>query len=639
MGDSTSFTALMAEPTSKKIFLAEINVAEELLGWTLTAGQTNTYEISFLNETVTLADTTTENIRKAISSIEEDGTALGAQGSIANVEGNAGSYWHDTANSKLYIHPSGSDSPLLHTILGFFWLYFATEGIILNSIYYEPYLSDRGIPTLKQSNPNLYWGVSTIGGGNLCLLNGRGYFDQISKAFIWTNKKVKILLGGDSLAYGEYKLLYTAWIVDKMFTRQEFILEINSQAFNLMRQIPINKFWESNYPNLDPYMEGKPIPIYYGEYNSSLAPVVTCIDSAYGTDTYQFKICDHCIESIDHAYVIYEDGNDWSTIAISNTNTTLATFTVLDSDFVLGQSRIKVAFHGKSTAGGSTAFGGAPEIVEDLLTDILNYAATDLESTAFAASKTESENILNVPIEKVTQALTIIEKICQSDLAFFDEDENGHLRYRTWKPYLVSTYTEIDGTDFIEMPEFIEDNKQLYSTVSIGYAYSCSREKYKFVDKTEAKTQYKFDRNEQLELKTYLRTKSDATILAQRINYLTRDPTLKLNANFKMPLIDKNLGDKVEITLDRVPSTNSSGYTNQVFEINEKQISYSPLINEMQMFNLKDFGGYIGYWTSAAAPKWSTASDAQKRVAGYWSDSSGYADPSDSSSLNVSLWW
>jgi hypothetical protein len=74
-----------------------------------------------------------------------------------------------------------------------------------------------------------------------------------------------------------------------------------------------------------------------------------------------------------------------------------------------------------------------PEIVEDILTNQCGYASGDLNATAFAVSKATSTAVLNVHVEKETSALTIIETICQSDLAFFDEDGDGALRYRTWE--------------------------------------------------------------------------------------------------------------------------------------------------------------------------------------------------------------
>ena len=189
---------LLADPQSKKIFLVELNLAEELTDWALTGGQANTYEMSFLEETVTLADDSTETLRKVLSSVEEDGTALTERDSIATVEANAGSYWHDTAAELVYVHPAGGDDPDDHTILGFFWLYFATEGIELEGNYYEPYVPLHGLPAFGQRNPNVHWGATEIGAGTLVLLNGRGFFDQISKTLLWTHKEVRVLLGGTS---------------------------------------------------------------------------------------------------------------------------------------------------------------------------------------------------------------------------------------------------------------------------------------------------------------------------------------------------------------------------------------------------------------------------------------------------------
>jgi len=787
--DWLSFEEFQDMAVSEKIFLAEINPAEQLSGWHLTSGQTNTYSKNLLNETITLADGTTENIRKEYSSVEENGAALTEQASIALVEANAGSWFNDltggtqlgdfaptscctdpdddqdnttgwTAASAtlaseaggitgnrlkvsatssngmatkqnltliegrkygfkakagadvgdeyrvyirsisggivecdtgttagagagnwdtidetficsstqtdysirliavnntdnayfddvelyeisqegdLFIHTSGSDDPDGYTILGFFWLYFATKGIILNSKYYEPYIADKGVPNLTQSNPNLYWGVSTISGGSLKLLNNRGYFDQISKKFIWTNKKVKILLGGDSLIYGEYDTLYTGRIVNKNFTKQIFKLEITSMAFNLMQKLPLNKFWISDYPNLDPDAEGRPIPYYYGSYTVAQAPVVTCINTAYASNTYQFKICDHAIKSITQVYYDLDDGNGWQSIGHANEDLTNATFTIVLASFVVGTTKVKVAFDGKHSGG--TLYEKGPHIVEDLLTNVLGYAARDLLASSFTASKNESNMILNVPIETETEALTIIERICQSDMAFFDEDADGKLRYRTWKPYYSGAHTELKDYDFLDIPQVTEDNKQLYSKVSIGYSYYCSTKEYLYHDETSTESEYKYGRSEQLKLDTYIRGSADATILGQRLKLLMKDPTTKLKVKLKLPVIDQLLGDKVQITMARSPFSESSGWDKRYFEINSRRINCFPVINSLELFDLKEFGSDIGYWTSDTAVSWSTASDAQKAVSGFWCDSSGYADPADSESKGVSNWW
>ena len=638
MGDTTTFAALIAEPSSEKIFLAEINPAEHLLGWTLTDGRTNTYEIIFLNEVITLADDSTETLRKVVSSVEEDGTALTKTApNLDFVEAIPGTWWQNTANGKLYIHTSGSDDPKGYTIIGFFWLYFATKGIILNSRYYEPYIAQRGIPGLRQSNPNLYWGVISISGGNLVLLNNRGYFDQIARKFIWIDKTVKILLGGDSLPYGEYELLYTQKILDKVFSRRKFQLKIASPTFGLLRTVPINKFWTTDYPDLDPAAEGRPIPYYYSTYTAQQAPIATCIDTAYDTNQYQFKMCDHAIKSITQVYIDYNDGAGWQTIAHANEDLANAKFTITSADFKVGTTRVKVAFEGK--ASGGSVIEGAPEIVEDFLEDILGYAAADLNAASFTASKAESDVVLNVPIEKETSALKIIENITKSDLAFFDEDESGLFRYRSWIPYIGGTYSELDETDFLGTPEIREASKQLYYQIRIGYAYSCALQEHQYHEESDLESRYKYGRQERLLLDTYIRSQSDALTLAERLKVLMKDPSPELKTDLKLPVIDKLIGDKVRISLARAPFESASGWSKRYFEIIGRAISYFPVKSTLKLIDLREFGISVGFWTDDSAPVWGSAADSDKASDGYWCDDDGYAAPGEPDSYMVSRWW
>jgi len=56
--------------------------------------------------------------------------------------------------------------------------------------------------------------------------------------------------------------------------------------------IPVYKFWESNYPKLDPDFNGEPIPEFYGE-KSNITPA--CID----TSIMQYKVAYRKIKAID----------------------------------------------------------------------------------------------------------------------------------------------------------------------------------------------------------------------------------------------------------------------------------------------------------------------------------------------------
>jgi len=64
--------------------------------------------------------------------------------------------------------------------------------------------------------------------------------------------------------------------------------------------IPVYKFWESNYPNLDPDFNGEPLPEFYGE-KTNISPI--CID----TSIMQYKIAYRKIKAID---AVEADGLD-----------------------------------------------------------------------------------------------------------------------------------------------------------------------------------------------------------------------------------------------------------------------------------------------------------------------------------------
>ncbi len=666
MGTTTTFANLIDSASSEKIFLAELRLAEEVVTWTLTGGQTFTYETTYLNETITLVDATTEIIRKEVVSLELDGTAYVAKETIAEVEATSSSFWHDMTSSKLYVHPADGGSPIHHTLIAYFWFFLGTKGIILyhgpgieweagvgwepgvgwglgyEGYYYEPYISDRGIPGISQQTADIFWGISQISIGSLVLLNNRGFFDQIFRKFIWTNKKIRILLGGDLLPYEEYAVIFTGQIIEKTFSQREINLQLRSNSFDLLRQMPVNNFWISNYPNLDPSAQGFPMPYYWGKYDSTQAPIVTCINTAYAGNTYQFKICDtsfHAIKAITQVYIDYGDGIGWQTIVHANEDLTNATFTITSATFVLGTSKIKVAFQGYHSGG--TVIEGAPEIVEDLLLNACGYAAGDLNTTAFTASKTNSECVLNVFVKNDEAALSVIEKICRSDIAFFDEDGDGKLRYRTWAPETLGTIPVLAKEDILNssLPEISEESGHLFWKVKIGYSYQDVIDKYIYVEEQNDPTNYRYEKREILSFETYLRTPIDATTICQRLILMLKEISPVLKINLKISQVQKTTGDKFKVTLARAPIETVGGYSERIFEVIGKELSCFPLILSLIGRDLMSFSSNVGFWMADTAPNWATATAQERDNSGFWCDANGYCLTSDLSSKNKSLWW
>jgi len=637
---STGVTIVSAQGGSTYNWTSNDGIDPNAASFTVTLELPQTYQLSYLNETVTISDASTETTRKAAVSCEVDGVALTTQASIAAVDANAGSYWHDTANGLFYIHAPDNGSPNHHTVIVYFWVYFATKGIVLDGRYYEPYIASDGIPAITQETQQIHWGASQISSGSVKMINSRGFFDQITKRWIWNNKDIRLLLGGDALPYSEYTSIFAGRIMQATFTKTSFTLDIESKAFALLRSLPINSYWKSTWPNLESAAEGKAIPYFWGVYDVTQAPLCTCINTAYAATTYQFKICDctyHAIRSITQAYVDYGAGAGWQTIAHGNEDLTNGTFTINAASFVVGTSKVKAALEGYHVGG--VLIEGAPEIAEDILLNQCGYAAADLNAASFIASKAISDCALNVPVESVASALTIIETICQSDLAFFDEDGAGLLRYRTWEPSTIGTLPVLAKEDILAEPEIIEDSSQLYWKVKAGYSYQCAAATCLYTESSNDESKYKYGRDDYLTINTYHRTKAGADTITGRINWVTRNPSPVITLQLKAGQIDKNLGDKIKVTLARAPQQAAGGYDERVFEIISKEVSCFPLMVTVRGRDLMDYGANVGFIMADTAPDWATATVQERDDSGFWCDDDGLCLTSDPTSLNKSLWW
>ena len=643
-----TFAEFIAESSSEKIFLIEVRLAEEATGWTLTGGRTYTYEISYLNETITLADASTEMVRKVVSALEVDGTALSVKTSISEVEASAGSYWHDTTNAKLYLHPADNGSPTHHTCMAYFWIYLATKGIILDGKYYEPYVSDGGIPSITQEIQDIFWGISQISVGSVVLLNGRGYFDQMAAKFYWTNKKIRILLGGISLPYNQFVPIFGGQIEKKTFTRDDLTLEIRSTSYDLLRQVPVNHFWVSNLPNLDPSCEGKSIPYAWGIFDERKAPIVTCIDANCTENEInglKFQICDpaiHPIQSIDRVYVDHGDGSGWVAKNWCNESLVNATFMIARTEipnFILGTTLVKAAFHGYQSGGNLVE--GAPEIVQDILLTVCGYSGNDLDLSTFNNSMSASDCVLNVYLDSEISALSVIEKICKSDFASFDDNGSGKLRYRTMVPVTTGTIAELTSEDILDVstPAIGENPEKIYYNIRSEYSFSFIDQKPLYSEAEYLAAKYRYGKSERLIVDTYLRSKIDADSLCQRMLWLLRDISPVLNIQLKVAQIEYLIGDRLKITLARTPYESAGGYSDKVFEIIGRNLSCFPVVQSLTLRDLAGFGEYVGRYMLDSAPAWVAASDAERLVSGFWTDDDGYADPPNANSLNKSLWW
>jgi hypothetical protein len=284
-----TFSDLQSKINCQKVILAEIEPYICPVDWSKTSGKTNVYQI-----TLSAVDASDNKISKVR---ENDNTYYLEVGSTTACDSLVSSYYYDSTNHILYVHTSTAANPTTLIIAIYFKMYFSNETkhalaplLSTELIYYYPMIVS--VPSLSRSLGTIgQGGLPSYSIGNLVLENckrstGEGFWDDIIYTYIWFGAEVKILCGGESLPYSEYKQVGTYIIksIEKNFEEIHFVL--SDQKEFLDREIPDDLFDIDIYTNMEDGRDGEVIPIAYGLVKD-FKP--TCID----TTTQQYKVCNH----------------------------------------------------------------------------------------------------------------------------------------------------------------------------------------------------------------------------------------------------------------------------------------------------------------------------------------------------------
>lgn len=689
----TTFADLISKPATHKIALAEITVGEQVTAtWTLHAG--NVYKITYGSDVITLPGNGMQQVlqEEVIDFKAYNGSSFASyviQTSVSQVSALNYSWWHDFANTTLYVNFGGlnpnTDVSLIPAML-YFVVRIATEGVsfLLYSAqvwgtlqwsqflwentapadrYYDPYL--QSIPSISQSTKQLLGGYATTSVSNIVINNKSGFFDSFLQNYVWENQKVTVKFGGENLPYSEYATVFQGTIIEKTWTRDAITLQVRSWQDRLLDLIPRNIFTVAAYPNMNPQMVGSVRPIAYGTFTSRTAPLVTAIDeSTYiASDAVKFMIADHALYSIDNVYVSYDGGATW--ISCTNDGATppiaankytgdaangvvivrfnAASYSVANNNRPL----VKVAFKGKKNAD-TTQMVKTADVVQDLLCTYGLFSATgDLVTTEFTASKTNSDAVIQVYINSATRISDVLDLICKSDFAFLFVNNAGKFVYRVWIADRSGSSIALDDTDLIDIQvNFLKDDQ--YTSVRIAYAQALTgssalfggpNQDYLYSLLTDTIAVNKYGVTSTLVINTCLQTSAVAASLAARSLMIHKLPVATISGIVKWQLGAANIGDKISITTSRAPYT-SGAYASFLAEITglKKDFASGTIHFEAKALDALASGLNSGFWTSDAYSNWNVV-PSEKATAGYWCDDNGFASTSDPTSFNVSTWW
>lgn len=650
-----TFTDLMAAPVSDKVKLVEMEPSENIAGgvnWNLHGSYANVYYISYLTESVTLSTGEVSKITKEVSAMKANATSLTLVSSVNACWLNTSSFYHDTTNGVLYVNisgVSGSYTPETITVLlTTFTLRFASKAVTLSNYYYEPYVSNA--PTISQTASDLFSGRAETARANISFHND-GYWDRILYRFIWNNRKVTVKFGGESLPLSEYRTSFTGIISDKSWS----LTSVSFYCVSLQSKIdiitPADTYTLTDYPNIYASAIGLPIPIAYGTFTERTAPIVTAVDEsdAVANDKVTYNIAGHAIKSITGAWVLYADGADWvqlaldATLASANTykvdSLTTATITVRFSagGYAGDTVKVKVAFEGKELSAG-VLMDAPSDIVYDLLTTYGDITSTDIDTATFATSKADSSATIAVFLNGEDSMQDIISKICLSDMAYFYVNDSGQFVYRAWSPTTaVGSANSYTGEDLLRYEiSFPSENEFEAIRVQYAQAYNTNQTYQSITVHADDVSNIYYISNSRL-VNTYLDNLSDSTILAQRLASLHTPPFEIITGEMKWQLADVELGDRIIITVNRIPADDAN--SPEIFEIISLTKDFTSNTIKFKGVDVRVYGLRVGFWMDGTAPDWATSTATERTQSGYWTDASGYIVPADSTTFNKSLWW
>lgn len=152
---------------------------------------------------------------------------------------NPSSWYWDLANSRLYVHTSGSDDPSTadkYIILSHFWEYltnaqYVDEDIIFNDNEYLPYLNDSDIPDVNVEASEYNEGGIKQNFGSIRIINADGRYDSRLEAYIYENRKANLLIGAKGDVYGDFEALWSGWTGGVAWSEEE--IEIDIEDFRM----------------------------------------------------------------------------------------------------------------------------------------------------------------------------------------------------------------------------------------------------------------------------------------------------------------------------------------------------------------------------------------------------------------------
>lgn len=636
---SAAFDAFLACQNPAPVILAEIQPAQALGPWTKVGGLTSTYSCPFSQYVQT--DVVAGGLYRRLDQVRQDATLLTSRASSALVDANLGSCFYDVANSLIYVSMTDGNSPETWAFVGaWFTIFFASTSVrFSDQPLYEPRVVE-GLPTLEQEKPDLLFGATISDAGSVVLSNADALFDKLSRLWFWRNKLVTFKLGGTNgdtgaaLAYSDYATVGAMLINTATPDDETFTLQLDTIGSVLNRSIPTRGVLPQ-FSYLDPTLNLSNIlqPWLIGtakDCKMVFVGTVASQDNYLPIDNQSFltinnnTVTVYAVSKATGAKTPLVSGVDYfmATGGLSFNLTVSGTIAYPNANY-------EIWFDG-STVNVASTFGA---LVSALL-QALGVPTSQIDSAAFAAIDAVSP-VLGVYLTSATAATDVIRAFEQSVNAQVYVRTEGVWTCRLFDPSLDRVTYTLSDADFVSWAP--DDTPALASSLSEVRAQYDARQAtgiYFEAAQDDSRVQYENETTDTTSIQTYLRNASDASALVAHDQFLKGAAPCRVTAEQRgLSLLTASVGDMVAVTRARGPVARTGRLDGQLFEIIKLTKALAgtngvPVVTAV----LEDLGGQtdrIGRYTDGTIPDWSSATDAQRAVYGWYCDGNGYLDPTD----------
>lgn len=539
----SKFEKLMKRSRPRLMFLVEANPLVPLSGWTLIPGLDYTYTI------------TPEDATLLLDALYENGVELRLEDGIGDVETFSGTWYQASAGSTIYVHTLEDEDPANSLITGSKWLYFSygrTGDVVYNGHPYLPLVARGGIPDISQEIQPYYEGSYRVSSGTVSLINGKKnkefFFDRLYARYYWLNRKVRILAGGESFAYADFKAINTGAVSSVAITDRRMSLDLRDLRDGMKANLPPYKYSLDEFPFMDPERVGAERPFGFGAVVAALPVCIDTVSRRFEFHKGRVKSVSvtqngaPLVEDVDY-FVDYQRGRI----------TLEAGLAWVESDIIL------VSFTGCVNLSEETLATGA-EIFKHICQEFLGLALDDLNLDWIYEAKLASPTALSLYLNKPAESDDVFRTIEQSIQAYTMQDGEGRVGIRAEQTAPDSGAPYVKDCQVLNFSAK-QDQSRIYSSIEVFYAED-AEEKYELVTTTVDPVVWKQAVRKTLSIYTAVATAAGAADLGTAIASIMVRPYIEFTVPSVLYL--KMPGDVIWFSRDRFPSLAGSAENIQV---------------------------------------------------------------------------